>query len=841
MLLVIRSRSGHPNAQELALPAKLDKSDSSKRLPINDSSYFNSAIRRWSRFASQFDVFVDSYEMRNLKANQLWDESLCMQLKNTRDTLSNLVSRCSHFDYPSPKRVDVLWKSSFDSFRGPIMDAAGSVDRKLATVELIMESQDIVRTATLISCLETFDSYVQALIMTLDKWFLVPLTEPDSARVNEILTKVTNIESDSLHFVDRVDSAKKLFMLQLQSYKSLRKFQANSGTCLIFPLMDSLSGMGKTTFGSNYLALIATMSTEILQSASHHSSESVKGLLADLRSARTLQVTFNPGSLLEPETRMTIFVEELVKRMENSWGVVFPSRPDNLRNLLNVTHKPVFFVLDEIGAAFASIANDPFLERQAFYEFAQYICSVLNRTEGVYYVLCGRAEFMWDVGVRRDEAFVLVSPGRFQRVNLNPIRGSKISELLEYTMCHGESLATKLTKEFPCQSLAEIVTALYVKTAGHPRSLLDRLKSKNPLSDDFDSSQLLNEVKLAVEKFPRAVHDMFARRHETVDLTSVMDPAGRRVTGEYVASRIHAGFGQDLEKTKIFIPPSVEEYLICHFLPIVEFAIAYENLLDKRHVSREDIFEEFIVKWFQSAFVTADDTIGKSLGDFCPRDSILYNRAWNLRSVRVKEGLRILSDKRPSSIAESTISVFDLAKKFRKYLTKGKEFIYFPAPLSASPDLFLMPPATDLEKILVGVQAKCYSNKEHRISKSLILDEVRKFYHILSAVRKDYPSSIGGVLIMLSTSMYTECDFGPLHDGAKGFVWRNPTAKEMGIEVLIINLSSADLRKEFVGVAVEPAYRDRVAGILERIIQYTSRQPCLDLQDASPSASSSSD
>jgi hypothetical protein len=90
---------------------------------------------------------------------------------------------------------------------------------------------------------------------------------------------------------------------------------------------------------------------------------------------------------------------------------------------------------------------------------------------------------------------------------------------------------------------------------------------------------------------------------------------------------------------------------------------------------------------------------------------------------------------------------------------------------------------------------------------------------------------------MFATCLYTACDFGLLHNGAKSFVWECDETREMEIEVMVLNQSNPDLRKEFFGIGLDVSFKDRGA----RIIEYSSRKSDVNLKDSSPRSSSSSD
>ena len=87
-----------------------------------------------------------------------------------------------------------------------------------------------------------------------------PKILPDSERVHVFLPEITHSKTDrvlALHFVNRDCAMKRLLRIHLSMHARRTQSKANAGADITFPLMDSVSGMGKTTFGWNYLAMVA--------------------------------------------------------------------------------------------------------------------------------------------------------------------------------------------------------------------------------------------------------------------------------------------------------------------------------------------------------------------------------------------------------------------------------------------------------------------------------------------------------------------------------------------------------------------------------------------------------
>lgn len=105
-----------------------------------------------------------------------------------------------------------------------------------------------------------------------------PKILPDSERVF-FLPEITHSKTDrvlALHFVNRDCAMKRLLRIHLSMHARRTQSKANAGADITFPLMNSVSGMGKTTFGWNYLAMVVRFIAGIRKTL----EEGEKGILA---------------------------------------------------------------------------------------------------------------------------------------------------------------------------------------------------------------------------------------------------------------------------------------------------------------------------------------------------------------------------------------------------------------------------------------------------------------------------------------------------------------------------------------------------------------------------------
>jgi hypothetical protein len=205
-----------------------------------------------------------------------------------------------------------------------------------------------------------------------------------------------------------------------------------------------------------------------------------------------------------------------------------------------------------------------------------------------------------------------------------------------------------------------------------------------------------------------------------------------------------------------------------------------------------------------------------------------------------KEGLLIRDSSSGDSL--STISVSDLGQEIRNYLEDHSYDSYLPLPKSASPDLFIIPKIVkhigNLQdekdtKIVIGVQVKCFAQpNSNSLGRQNAIAEALKFEKVLREIRNGYSKKVKGVFIMCGTCKYTQRDFAALNNGRESILWQHDSTDLGDMEIVIINLSTAELRKEFFGMALAENVRNstpagaeaiedarmRVSAIIESVI-----------------------
>jgi hypothetical protein len=242
-------------------------------------------------------------------------------------------------------------------------------------------------------------------------------------------------------------------------------------------------------------------------------------------------------------------------------------------------------------------------------------------------------------------------------------------------------------------------------------------------------------------------------------------------------------------------------------MPLTLFLTAYAS--DLLLIDKSRVFEAVLLKLFCCVFNKTSECWGKLMDGFIPPKAALFTVKGTVNDILRVDGKRAIKTKSSDSSFHKGISLPALTRVLLEYVEKGNVNVYFPAPQSCSPDFFLLPSGE--ERIVIGVAAKCY-NSGTGISERDVEDEVDKFASIAR-----FPRHVRKVVLMICAT----CSVGVTNwkPDSRSILWNS--AVHVGIEVLIINLSTSDLRRDFFGLgASRSKIKDENSRIIENIIRH---------------------
>ena len=655
----------------------------------------------------------------------------------------------------------------------------------------------------------------------------VPPVSPDSERVGDLLR--TQGSGLPLPFVDRDDATDALVKVHHLNWIE-RQPDVWGGQGDIMALMDCPFGMGKTSFSKNYLPLVALNRDRY---SKYHSA-----FMDELMSARTLFVTFSNSCLAHgiPPRLSAKFASLLYDSVSEQWGVECPPLDEidplgkALRWISNVSNS--FIVLDEIGAAFsrdmASVEDDDDLvellcvERARFLSFVAFACKRMLQTRGMYFLLAGRAPFLSCVGLRPDGSSRPIafpaSPVRFERIHLNPIREEHISFIFSNTMVDEnrtleDAIRTNAKIDGKPITVSEYASILFRITGGHPRTLQDVLSQ--PCYDLGEwvrrYSEKISQVLLTVGQYRRQVRILYEYSYlnQYLDISSMFMINGKQTSFQYIANGIFACYGENLKRSLIQISPEINMVLDECFMPLSDFLSAYTSgrlLIDKSRV-----FEVCLVKWFFSTLENSFRDWGTIMDEFLPKKSLLFYLKSKLDQDRFEDGQKVMKQKLSDARTDKGISRSEFAQVVWEYLENHRIHIYLPAPQSMSPDIFILPPGD--EKIVIGVAAKCYWSTP-TLSLDAVTDEVNKLIDIVNT-HEPLRTEARIVLMVCATCPVKVRGFS---SKTRSVLWKCKSHPKC--EVVIVNLSTSEMRRKFFGLSIKRGQLSRAnADTIEGIIR----------------------
>ncbi len=193
------------------------------------------------------------------------------------------------------------------------------------------------------------------------------------------------------------------------------------GEQFIIPLCDHVLGLGKTEFSLHYIR-VCRKSWALAKRTDFQEA---------LHNCHMIRVVLPYGSLIKAASMDSEICMRLTRALQDSFRVVpqclaekYESSEDLLVAITRVVG-PLFIVLDEMGAGFASKEHAVLKQREKFLEFCQEVLGSWLVLKNIFLLLIGHGSFFSDVG-RRPEIFseTEISPSgyKFERLPLRLLK-----------------------------------------------------------------------------------------------------------------------------------------------------------------------------------------------------------------------------------------------------------------------------------------------------------------------------------------------------------------------------------------------------------------------------------
>ena len=459
------------------------------------------------------------------------------------------------------------------------------------------------------------------------------------------------LTTGDLFFVNRENAVSELVKLLSINNTKIGGTNPGEGQTFHVGIIDHLFGMGKTTFGCNFIHECSKLLSRIEAARNCGALDPIvakydNDVLSVLSRSRTLNVLLEHSSLLQamlkPESEKRSACESiLIKRILESLAAYSGVNPQCvhsigkgisdgdintsaslLRRLIVITGgDPVFIVLDEMGTAFAG-ELDVIERRRHFNEFCQLILLDWLRSKDLHFIIVGRGSvFEWN-GNRPESGSIKsveLSSYHFVRLPLGMIREKHVLEIMKFTerMCEvkrGDQIVTEypylvdfysLTQE----ELCSVVSGIVKQTNGHPRSILEMLTSCETKEDLLNFKPPLSDIEewgASLLPYSESLKQLLHSQQEGVPF-NLSHPLNQRQTKSLtfcqLADRAFLRWEGDLTRATLHATPEVRAVLVALCFSCKAYMTNFVPGADLV-LHRDRILEIALIKRFQDMFGT---------------------------------------------------------------------------------------------------------------------------------------------------------------------------------------------------------------------------------------------
>ena len=311
----------------------------------------------------------------------------------------------------------------------------------------------------------------------------------------------------------------------------------------------------------------------------------------------------------------------MIKFLVDSLSTMFEVQPEIFANLPKTVNDflkevvkaagPLFIVLDEIGAAFHDDKLDDIQCRDLFLSFCDNVLGKWLSLKNVFFLALGRGSFFSYVGLRPTIVKLTTSSFLFRRLNLHLLRTDAIKKIIKRTLVFENEEITLQKHLCLDESQVELAAeALYNKTSGHPRSIIeaftacdefqDILEYEVPVKTEIFNSLFFDHLFRHRDVLEKLILDMEEGR--VVDLTTTAtDPGGKSLTYDIIANNAFISWEGTVNAARLYTLPFVKIMLKGIILPFRKY-LECLGMITGVSVDYANAFEWMSLKRFQEIF-----------------------------------------------------------------------------------------------------------------------------------------------------------------------------------------------------------------------------------------------
>lgn len=468
-----------------------------------------------------------------------------------------------------------------------------------------------------------------------------------------------------MYFVNRDAATKQLLDIHVHKFS---RAETRGGDIWRIPIVDNVSGMGKSTFACHYIRKcreIWKAFSAISRRDAPPDADSIEASLVaiapesalltsptkfqirfwkTLCACRTVHITFQVANMVPKDapTRMD-YDAAMVSLLKAALEDMFEVPPQSLANppsksarFLQAVTKEIgllFIVLDKIGRPFDDVACsfEVLHQRELFLQFCRAVLFSWLELPNVFFVVVGCADFMSLVQLQPSGSMrELCGWFQFERLRLELLRPAHIATIMKETRSGGGTLTLQNFYRLDGARLMDVAKRLFVTTNGHPRTLAHALSScrtyeslmhfvEQPLGEEAKCA-----IRLVVEKYRPGVEflatvlalsvvlvDSSQQKGAemiVVDMSECMDngDSGEPLTLDFIVHKCGIAWEGTLERAALFASAQMTEMLVRITHPFRPYAAVLARLYASGYVppTYATAFEWVCLKRLQELFVT---------------------------------------------------------------------------------------------------------------------------------------------------------------------------------------------------------------------------------------------
>ncbi|EGZ15624.1 hypothetical protein PHYSODRAFT_302093 [Phytophthora sojae] len=378
---------------------------------------------------------------------------------------------------------------------------------------------------------------------------------------------VYSLDEGTLYFVNRDRATRELVRLHKSNYNRAKR---GYGDVWMIPLLDNISGIGKSQFGREYIRSCRRQWDGL------PASDTDGDFLNIIRQSHTIVVNFSPEHILREDMSFNVekargrFVTSIHAFFVENYGTTplaldsieaYPDHVDILTKLA-IEAGPLFVVIDDIALAFDAPTLDVHARKSRFMEFCRTVLRPLVSVKHLFFLVAGRITFLNHAKSEPATGFVV------WRLSLSLLRSPEIQEIIKKTYWDKKQVKT-IQEQFKLDG-SQISHHLAKATFGRPGLLIDAFTKCQTYQElagyettgepdaDFNWQHLgecVLRYKVPLREMMECAVD---NTRKSVNLSKQWRDQRGEISYIDIADMFGIAWDEDFKSAKLFMPPYIQ-------------------------------------------------------------------------------------------------------------------------------------------------------------------------------------------------------------------------------------------------------------------------------------------